>query len=50
MFGGPTIYAAPRDVREVDMTVEQVLKVCTTAHTARSAVIRPKEPPHASDT
>ncbi|MBS3734012.1 MAG: DUF502 domain-containing protein [Phycisphaerae bacterium] len=42
MFGGPTIYASPAHVREVDMSVEQVLKVCTTAHTARSAVIRPK--------
>lgn len=49
MFGGPTIYASPGDVHEVDMSVEQVLRVCTTAHTARSAVIRPKRQPDSSE-
>lgn len=32
MFGGPTIFVAPQDVEDVDMTVEHALKLAATAH------------------
>ena len=40
MFGGPTIYVSRRQVEELDMSVEQVLKICTTAHTGPEAKIK----------
>jgi len=40
MFGGPTIYVSPQQVEELDMSIEQLLKICTTAHTGAEAKIK----------
>ena len=32
MLGGATVFVSPKDVQEIDLSVEQVLKLCTTAH------------------
>lgn len=44
MFGGPTIYVSREHVQNVDMSVEQALKICTTANVgAGAAGARPSE-------
>lgn len=43
MFGGPTIYVSPEHVEELDISVEQVLKLAATAHVGAQA-IPPSEP------
>ena len=37
MFGGPTIYVSPEHVEEVDMSVDQCLKIAATAHVGAMA-------------
>lgn len=45
MFGGPTIYVSPENVKDVCMTVEQALKIAATAHvTSESQDQSAKEP------
>lgn len=39
MFGGPTIYVSPEHVEDVDMPVDQVLKIAATAHVGAEAAI-----------
>ena len=53
MFGGPTIYVSPEHVQDVDLTVDQALKIAATAHVgARAAGGKlpwtPKEEPPAA--
>lgn len=43
MFGGLTVYANPDELREVNIPVEQALKVCTTAQV--SSLGEPETPP-----
>ncbi|MHC4981767.1 MAG: DUF502 domain-containing protein [Planctomycetota bacterium] len=50
MFGGPTIYVSPEQVEELNMSVEQVLKICTTAHTGADAIVSKLAPPEAEET
>jgi len=38
MFGGPTIYVSPEHVHDVDLSVEQVLKIAATAHVGAEAL------------
>jgi len=45
MFGGPTIYVSPEHVHDVDLSVEQVLKIAATAHVGAEAL-----PPPAPET
>ena len=37
MFGGPTIYVSPEYVEEVDLSVDQCLKIAATAHVGAEA-------------
>lgn len=37
MFGGPTIYVSPEHIRDVDLSVDQVLKIAATAHVGAEA-------------
>jgi len=40
MFGGPTIHVSREHVEDLDMSVDQVLKICATAHTGSATIIR----------
>jgi len=39
MLGGPTIFVSPDDVLEVDLTVDQALKLCTTASVSAERLV-----------
>ena len=41
MFGGPTIYVSPDQVREAGISVDQALKLCATAHVGSPAPAAP---------
>ena len=43
MFGGPVVYVSPEHIQNVDMSVEQCLKVAATAQVGASASPKPRE-------
>ena len=49
MFGGPTIYVSPEHVHDVDLSVEQVLKIAATAHVGAEALPAPTPETDARD-
>jgi len=44
MLGGPTVLVPPKHVQEINLSVDQVLKLCTTAHVGGESQAKPKEP------
>ncbi|MFP4053575.1 MAG: DUF502 domain-containing protein [Phycisphaerae bacterium] len=44
MFGGPTIYVPAEQVQQIDMTVDQALKLATTAHVGARSMADLPEP------
>ena len=49
MFGGPTIYVSPEHVHDVDLSVDQVLKIAATAHVGAEALPIPTPETDARD-